>query len=242
MTNSAQLEREIDASPHLRDFDDAAMFLLAGLLLNYFVERRALGTWLGLLLSAVAFWLTLTGLFVGFVQLVHFLRSRSMVDATTLFGQGESKSVHTNPRPLLVMGLVIPVAVIYGLLYVGIDFFDSGSGAFGDCQGLTAAAASSGDVPASLSMPRNPAVFCETGRFGMFLTRYDILVVYGVTTSVAQARILESLRNFRRAPNTKPLRVEFYEKENWTSWHNEKSGASGGKRGPETLIKEVVIR
>jgi hypothetical protein len=76
----------------------------------------------------------------------------------------------------------------------------------------------------------------------MFLTRYDVLNIYGVTTSVAQTRVLGNLKNFRRASNTKPLTVEFYEKENWTSWHNEKSGASGGKRGPEKLIREVVIR
>jgi hypothetical protein len=227
MTNSTQLQREVAARVQLRDFDDAALFLFAGPLLNYFVERNALGPWPGLLLSMVAFWLTLTGLSLGAVRLIHFLKS---------------KSVHMSPRPILVMGLVIPIAVLYGLLYVGIEFVDSGGGGFGDCQGLHAAAASSGDVPESLSRPGNPAVFCETGLFGMFLTRYDILSVYGVTAPVAQARVLGNLKSFRRASNTKPVRVEFYEKENWTSWHNEKNGTSGGKRGPEKLIREVVIR
>lgn len=235
MTDSAQLQREVGARVRLRDFDDAALFLFAGLLLNYFVERSALGPSPGLLLSIVAFWLTLTGLSVGVVQLIHFLKSRSVVS-------GKSKSVRMSPRPILVMGLVIPIAVLYGLLYVGIEFVDSGGGAFGDCQGLQAAAASSGDAPESLSRPGNPAVFCATGLFGMFLTRYDILSVYGVTAPVAQARVLGNLKSFRRASNTKPVRVEFYEKENWTSWHNEKNGASGGKRGPEKLIREVVIR
>jgi hypothetical protein len=245
MTNPVQLPREVSASIRLRDFDEAFLFFFAGLLLNYFVERSALGIWPGFLLSIVAFWMTLTGLSIGVVQLIHFIRSRSAVEVT-LFPPNENstKSVHTSPspRPFLVMGLVIPIAVLYGLFYVGIEFVDSGVGAFADCHGLRAAAASSGDIPESLSTPDNPAVSCQTGLFGMFLTRYDILNIYGVTTSVAQTRVLGNLQNFRRASNTKPLRVEFYEKENWTSWRNEKSGASGGKRGPEKLIREVVIR
>jgi hypothetical protein len=126
MTNPVQLPREVSASIRLRDFDEALLFLFPGLLLNDFVERSALGIWPGFLLSIVAFWLTLTGLSIGVVQLIHFLRSRSVVEAT-LFPPDENstKSVHTSPRPFLVMGLVIPIAVLYSLLYVGIAFVDS---------------------------------------------------------------------------------------------------------------------
>jgi hypothetical protein len=242
MSDPVELQREIGSSVRLRDFDEAALFLFAGLLINYLVEHRALGIWLGLLLSVAAFWLTLTGLAIGVIQLIHFLKSHSVVDVTLSRQSTGSGSVHASPRPFLVMGAAVPAAVLYGLLCVGIGFTDSGVGAFADCEGLRGAAASSGNVPESLSVPGGPAVSCQTGLFGMFLTRYDVLNVYGVTASATQGRVLQNLENYRRTSHTKPIRVEFYEKENWTSWHNEKNGASGGRRGPERLIREAVVK
>jgi len=246
MSDPVELQREFGGSVRLRDFDEAALFFFAGLLINYLAEHRALGILLGFLLSVVAFWLTLAGLGIGAVQLIHLLKSRSVVDVTLFRQGGDSGSVHASPRPFVVMGLAIPIALLYGLLYVGIEFTDewrsSRAGAFADCQGLRDAAASSAELPESLSVPGGPAVSCQTGLFGMFLTRYDVLNVYGVTASAAQARVLQSLENFRRASHAKPIRVEFYEKENWISWHNEKNSATGGRRGPEKLIREAVIK
>ena len=64
----------------------------------------------------------------------------------------------------------------------------------------------------------------------MFLSYYNSVGVHGVTEPAAQQRIVDNLTGYYRRAHTHPVRLMFYEKENWTSRLG-KNGATSGSRG-----------
>jgi hypothetical protein len=189
--------------------------------------RLYLGGWLdSLLLPTVAFFLTSTGLILFLVALVR-------------------RSIHGNLlRDLsLVLLISIPLAALYGVSYLGMQFLQTGADILGDCNGLMQAANNSGDIPRSVSVPGKPAVGCAVERYGMFLSFYNDLIVWGVTSRTAQDRVLENVANYRRDVSTHPVRIGFYESENWRPLRVDATGKGwGGQRGPEKLIRIVTLR
>jgi hypothetical protein len=73
--------------------------------------------------------------------------------------------------------------------------------------------------------------------FGMFLRRYDVILVYGVIDRSEQDRALQSLAEYRQRMHTKPIRLQFYEKENMTMSYTKDGRISSQQRGPERLIR-----
>jgi hypothetical protein len=218
----------------------ATFGVLTGLLLNYILEHHSflplgvlsprlyLGGWLdSLLLPTVAFFLASTGIILFLVALAR-------------------RSIHGNLlRDLFLAVLIsIPLTGLYGVFYFGMQFLQSGSDVLGECSGLDQAAANSGDIPDSVSTPGRPSVGCAVERYGMFLSFYNDLIVHGVTNRTAQDRILGNLVKYRRQVSTHPVRVGFYESENWTPRHVDSTGKGwgGGERGPEKLIRIVTLR
>lgn len=114
----------------------------------------------------------------------------------------------------------------------------------GDCEALCQTVAATVKVPPSASDPSRPAVSCQTAMFGMFLRRCDVILLYGVTERSEEDRALQSLSEYRQRMHTKPIRVQFYEKENVIPFHDKEGKAisGSGQRGPERLIRVATIR
>jgi len=108
-------------------------------------------------------------------------------------------------------------------------------------DGLTEAATKVAVIPQSISVPNRKGVLGNSAMYGMFFTRFDVIMIYGVDRSDSQDRILQEFVSYRRTYHTRPLRVKFYERENWAIWKRP-GGASGGSRGPEIIIRREVIR
>ncbi len=96
-------------------------------------------------------------------------------------------------------------------------------------------------APPSVSQPGRPAVFGGAGAYGIFHDRQCVVGMYGVTERPKQEAVLAALRDYHRLQPGRPIRVRFYEKENWrvTQYSN---GVEGGDRGPEKLIRVGVVR
>lgn len=200
--------------------------LACGLVLNYSIERWNLSHFQELLFPPVAFWVSVTGL----VLLVRafWIEPSSSRFLLRLAAAGKFS-----------MGLT----ALYAGLFITVETTDKGAGTHGDCDGLYRAVTSSVEVPQSVSEPSVRGVFCQTAMLGMLLRRYDVLLIYGVTDQSEQDRALHGLAGYRRQQHTKPIRVEFYERENWTPLAYDKQGKGiGGERGPEKLLRVATIR
>jgi hypothetical protein len=211
----------------------AGVFALAGLSLDYIAARHSFlrpgtvgfpnyfGGWGDIILPIVAFALTLL--------------------AVVFFGLS---LVQTGIRANFMLASVIslPLVVLYGGYYLTFQFFQTGSDRYGQCGVLMEAAALSHDIPGSHALPGTPAVGCAGERRGMLLWPSTSLVIYGVTDSVAQQRVIENIRDYQERDSLFPVWVMFYEKENWTARRKSATGANGGKRGPEKLLRVVVVR
>jgi hypothetical protein len=208
-----------------------------GLLLNYVAEIHSFiplgvhpagNTWGGLpdiFVPVAAFCLTLAGL----ILFPFGLRRRR-----------DSARLSTGLMVSIITSLVL--TAFYAYFFFGIQFLATGTDRLGECPSLDAAAAASHEIPQSIVVPGHPAVGCLVQRYGMFLSFYNEIAVSGVIDRATQDRILKNLSDYRKAADTHPIRVLFYERENWTTWRNEKNGASGGQRGPENIIRVATIR
>jgi hypothetical protein len=207
--------------------------MIMGLLFNYVLEEHIfvrLGTktaygyaggWPNLFLPIVAFYLSVA----GFILFLFGLKGRAGFN---------------NPLTTLVISIVL--TALYGAFYLGVQFIQTGADRLGECEGLNQAANSTNDLPESIIFPGRPAVGCSVERYGMFHSFYNDLSVTGVTSLGTQNHILENLSVYSRSAHTHRIHVTFWEKENWTTWHNDKNGASGGSSGPMTLIRTASVR
>jgi hypothetical protein len=112
----------------------------------------------------------------------------------------------------------------------------------GECQHLVASLSSKYQVPLSVSAPGSPAIFCDAAVHFPLLTVYDNVFIYGVGTPATQRAIEAWLRAFHAAAGSRPILLQFFDKENWRTWSDPHSGRGGGNRGPETAIRTVWIR
>jgi hypothetical protein len=110
-----------------------------------------------------------------------------------------------------------------------------------ECSGLGKAVEAEHFIPTSVSKPSSPAFFCDLAVRYPFLQRFDDLKIYGVTDHDRQDAVIETLKRYRHQAHTKPLRVQFYEKENWQTWSNPATGVHGGRRGPEIPLRVVSL-
>jgi hypothetical protein len=136
--------------------------------------------------------------------------------------------------------IVIPLTILYALFAFGIHFVMTGADRLGECPGLDQAAASSNVIPESKVIPGHPAVGCGVERRGIFLSYYNSVGVFGVTDAAGQQRVLDEVAEQRRQAHTHPVRVLFYESENWLV-HKLENGRTLGSRGPRKLIRVVNI-
>ena len=197
-----------------------ALLMAAALTLNFLFERHTLfESWRDLFFPTVCFLLFVTGVAVLIGGLV---RSR------------------TKRLLFFAFPVVAPLTILYIGFYVGMQFIQTGADRLGECPGLYQAAASTNVIPESKWRPGRPALGCEVERRGMFLSYYNAVGVHGVTDAAAQQSVVDNLTDYYRRAHTHPLRVMFYEKENWTVRQG-KNGVTSGFGGPEKLIRVVNI-
>jgi hypothetical protein len=67
------------------------------------------------------------------------------------------------------------------------------------------------------------------------------VIIYGVAKKTSQEQYLAALNAIRLNMGIKQLRVKFYEQENWIEWGSKETGASGGDRGAERLIRKETL-
>jgi hypothetical protein len=204
-----------------------AGLLVSGLFLNFGIVRWNLPLTFELLLPVLAVWLFATGA-------VLLCRPRR---PTT-----EKRAGRTDLFVVLLSSTCI--TCVYAAVFLTVEMTDKGAPeTHVDCEGLCQTVTTSVNVPPSISVPSRSAVFCQTAMFGIFLQRYDVILVYGVTERPKQDRAVQSLLEYREKVQTKPIRVEFFEKENWIPLAYDKEGKGiGGQRGPERLIRVATIR
>lgn len=143
----------------------------------------------------------------------------------------------------VLLALAIVLVTSYGLIYVftlGLLFVSS-RGDYGHCEQTIQSVTATTPIPPSAFNPAQKAVFCLEGNYGLFRTRYQILEVYGVADRTTQDAILVQLNRVRDIENTEAIQVLFYEKENVKFWKNDKNGASGGRREPESLLRIALV-
>jgi hypothetical protein len=76
----------------------------------------------------------------------------------------------------------------------------------------------------------------------MFLRRSAVLLIYGVEDPTKQDQLLKAIAGYKRRQGAEPIRVEFYEQENWIPFAYDREGkVLGRKRGPERLLRIAVI-
>jgi hypothetical protein len=134
----------------------------------------------------------------------------------------------------------IAAYIIGGLIiaycYAFINAITTASENSGECKALASAAIIGHQIPTSISQPGKPAAFCELGVHFPFLRTYFTMFIYGVLDRSEQDAIVASLRAAPRGSNPKRILVQFFDKENWHTWSDPKTGNHGGHRGPETPI------
>ena len=130
------------------------------------------------------------------------------------------------------------VVAVYCVIFAYSRIWDFGTS--DQIEGLTQAATNVAVIPQSVSVPKRVGVFGDSDKYGVFFTRFDVVIVYGVTQKESQDRILQQFGAYHRVHRTRPLRVKFYERENWTTF-NGSNGVSGGQRGPEKVVRCAVI-
>lgn len=193
------------------------ILVAAGLWVGTWLPPRLPSAWWDVLCSCGGFTAMVAGLLITVQAIAPKTSSRLL---RTIFGV-----------------LIGAYAALYLLTIVSMSF---SSGDWGHFEDLSQAAIRTNLIPQSVSQPNRPAVFCEIMRYGIFRNRYQVMLIYGVPRD-AQDLILASIRSAQLRLSAEPVRVMFYERENWRTWHNEADGASGGSRGPETLDRVTVI-
>jgi len=143
-------------------------------------------------------------------------------------------------RPLFLVAGAVFLCLGYG--YVWILAATTSSWDLGECVAIAKAVEAESIIPASTSRPGSPALSCDLGVRYPFLLRFDDIKIYGVTDQGHQDAIIETLKSYRHHTRTKPLLVQFYEKENWQVWSNPSTGVQGGKRGPEVPLRVISVR
>jgi hypothetical protein len=129
--------------------------------------------------------------------------------------------------------------VAYAYAFVSATTTDSED--LSGCPAIVSAVTSRHALPVSVSEPGNPAIFCDLGVHFPWLRSYYSVFVYGVLDQGQQESIITDLRSFHRASHMQRILVRFFEKENWKTWADVSTGASGGSRGPEApLIKAWI--
>lgn len=216
------------------------VFLICcGFLVNYLSESRAflnpgpvtpgsdVGTWPDIILPNLAFFLVISGVVLFAIGVKRYV----------LPGSSQWRFW---PAFLVAILLTVP----YGASYLATQFIASGNDQLGECPGLVQSVASSGVVTERfVQPPRGLAISCGNYKYGMFLSTFNDISIYGVTSFAAQERVLKVLRAYRRKTYTHPLHVAFYKKENWSPLRLDTAGRPwGGQRGPEDLLRVVTLR
>jgi len=81
------------------------------------------------------------------------------------------------------------------------------------------------------------AVFVLAGGYTHPLT----IKIYYVSSEIEQKRITQFVDDLFRKKELNQVKIKFLEAEIWTTWSNHEAGISGGKRGKEKLLKEVLL-
>jgi hypothetical protein len=110
-----------------------------------------------------------------------------------------------------------------------------------ECRVITSSVISRHNIPASVSSPGRPAIFCDLGVHFPFLQTYDSIFIYGILNPPDQDAILADLRDLHHVSHTRKMLVQFFKQENWKTWSDPATGAGGGSRGPESPIVRTWI-
>jgi hypothetical protein len=127
----------------------------------------------------------------------------------------------------------VAAAILYGV---------SDGGAATECNRLREVFLRQHEIPKnSKSVPGQPAIFCNAGSSGIVFKVPTTFIIYGAVDKAIQDQYLNALDSILRTNGPHDLRVEFYEQENWVEWKSAATGASGGDRGPERLLRAETL-
>lgn len=225
------------------------LLLLGGVLLNQVPWYHSIGAWPDLLIPIGAFFIAATGVIFCLIGLARIVREREFVrHGSTTLGISPFSAEQTTPTKsgrrrrfsFPVSILPVPLTVLFGLFYLGTQFTQTGADRTGQCQGLIQVFAGTGLVPQSAALAGRPAVGCGSERYGMFLTLYNSVSIRGIADHEKQDQLLRKLSNYQKQNHILPMRVFFYDKENWIE-HSGKNGVAWGQRGREKLIRVATL-
>ena len=192
------------------------LVLLGGLLLNQLPWHHSIGAWPDLLIPIVAFFVAATGIVWCLMGLARILAERKRVEhSLDTLGNPPSQPTARGTRyrrvffPISILS--VPLTILFGLFYLGMQFVQTGADRTGQCESLIQSAAETGIVPQSAALAGKPAVGCGSERYGMFLSLYNDVRVWGVANRSKQDEILQNLSGYQKQNHTLPMRVSFYE-------------------------------
>jgi hypothetical protein len=151
-----------------------------------------------------------------------------------------SEVIKKNYIAKLIFRLLVLLVLAYGYYYLT-AMTTSGNDLL-ECKAIAGLVTLGHVIPESISTPGRPAIFCDVEMRGFLLKRFDHVRIYGVINKSQQDSMLEALEHGQMQSKHRELTVDFYEKENWTTWSDPGSGRRGGDRGPETPIRQVFIK
>ena len=73
------------------------------------------------------------------------------------------------------------------------------------------------------------------------LETHQQLYVYYITRSEDQDELVALVSDYLRTHPHLTTDICFFEGENWITWSNPQNGARGGERGPEKLLRRVIL-
>jgi hypothetical protein len=153
--------------------------------------------------------------------------------------KGKATPIRAGKLLFMLIACFVVVCLVYGYLFLITSTISSAD--LDECAGIVDAIEKENSIPVSISKPGGPALFCDLGVRHLSMRRFDNIKIYGLREQSRQDAVIETLKRYRRQVHTKPLLVQFYEKQNWQTWSSSSTGTRGGRRGPESSIRKVSI-
>jgi hypothetical protein len=92
-------------------------------------------------------------------------------------------------------------------------------------------------IPRSIVNKDQTALFVMAGHYRTPL----VVKAYYIHDQAEQDRLIDFVKQLFNGPPFYQARIELWDAEVWTTWTNARTGASGGSRGNETLLREAYV-
>jgi hypothetical protein len=139
---------------------------------------------------------------------------------------------------ITVLLLLPPVQMVLGVLLFGIPT----AGDADACIEVTDELEASHDFKHySVSAPDRKAIFCTPGSNNGLFSSSPKLILYFINNNEEQDVIISKTKDIINNIDLNAISIEFYEKENWTTYKDSQGKIRGGSRGIEIATRTYEV-